>query len=74
MRQFRNKNQKLVFDYYKSFIEANQYCCSLEEMEADPKLGITMKTISEHRKTLKEDGVIDYTPGASRSVVILCQD
>jgi len=61
----------MVYDYYRAFIEGNEYCPSFEEIEADQTMPLTTKTVAVHRETLKEDGLIDYTPGASRSVVIL---
>tara|TARA_B100000965_G_C19166137_1_gene572511 strand:- start:7 stop:222 length:216 start_codon:yes stop_codon:yes gene_type:complete len=71
MRQFRSKNQKLVYDYYRQFIEANEYCPTLEEMEKDECMPLTTKTIREHRQTLKEDGYLDFIAGASRGVTLL---
>ena len=69
MTQFKSPTQKLIYEFYRAHIDQHSYSPTLSEVATS--LGYTIKTIRAKRQELKDDGWIDYTAGAQRSVTIL---
>lgn len=66
------KKQFLILSFIRSFIEKEGFAPSFREI-ADQFHLSSLATVHQHLQVLKSKGYVDYTPGSSRSLLMIEQ-